>query len=44
MSDPALRWVDRGNHLTVAALDPFVVDKEAGWLGVFGAIGGSEFS
>jgi len=40
---PGSRWIDRGYLLAIAALYPFVVDEEARWLGVFLAIGGSEF-
>lgn len=38
----SLRGIDTGDLLVAAALHPFVVDEEAGGLGVFLAIGSGE--
>jgi hypothetical protein len=36
------RWVDAGDGVALARLDPFIVDKQASRLGVLDTVGGSE--
>ena len=40
--EEAVRGVDRGDFLAIAALYKLVVDEQTDWLGVLLAIGGSE--